>query len=62
MMFEIILCDFQPEAFVVEADDEMVALKKTVAWAKDKYPGIFNPVDGLLQEGFPLIGRVETWH
>ncbi len=62
--FEILLCNYQPMPFMVEADNHSEAVEKTLLWAMKKYPGMFTDVHGVSKlntPGFPLISEVIKW-
>jgi len=64
--FEILLCKWQPLPFMVRAENKHEAVKKTVLWAADVYPGLFYSDDThsmqLIDDGFPLVAEVSEWN
>jgi len=63
--FEILLCDYQPEPFVVEADSFIDAMDKTMLWAIKSYPGMFVKTENnfrLVANRYPLISKIGEWH
>lgn len=62
--FEVLLCPYQPHAFIVKADTAKEGVEKTVKWAWKEYPGLFvNDSDTLtLQDsGYPLVSEIGAW-
>lgn len=56
--WEVRLCDYQPEGFMVQDDSPEVAVNKTLEWAAKEYPGMFDKTHGnliLADKRFPII-------
>ena len=63
--WEVVLCSYQPDAFIVQAGNPMDAIKKTIDWAIIEYPGMFIQTGEhslqIKEHGFPMVSEIGDW-